>query len=88
MAFINRLVADLRVASMRLPQSSVPCPKCKTGQLRLRKGEKGNFWGCSHWKAEPEPGQLSCDARYPDANGSPNFQATPKHKGFGFKRVG
>ncbi|KGX18548.1 DNA topoisomerase [Burkholderia pseudomallei] len=82
--FVAKVVTDLLVARMKLPlAASVPCPKCKTGQLRLRKSDKGPFWGCTNWQAEPK-----CDARYSDANGKPNFQATSKGKGFGFKKMG
>lgn len=82
--FVTKVVTDLRTARMALPVAqAVQCPKCKTGQLRLRKSDKGPFWGCTNWQAEPK-----CDARYPDANGKPNFQATSKGKGFGFKKMG
>ena len=32
-------------------QVSARCPKCKDGYLRMRKGKKGNFWGCSKYPA-------------------------------------
>uniref|UniRef100_UPI003742B7F1 topoisomerase DNA-binding C4 zinc finger domain-containing protein n=1 Tax=Ralstonia chuxiongensis TaxID=2957504 RepID=UPI003742B7F1 len=62
--------------------AATTCPKCKTGHLRLRKSDKGPFWGCSNWQAEAK-----CDARFPDANGMPKVQSAPKSRGFGFKRA-
>ena len=85
-AFITKVVEQLRTAKMNLPVApSVVCPKCKTGQLRRLKGEKGPFWGCSNYQAEPK-----CAASYPDQDGKPNFHAAPKAKGkgFGFKKAG
>ncbi len=32
-------------------QVTTRCPKCKNGYLRMRKGRKGNFWGCSKYPA-------------------------------------
>ena len=85
-AFITKVVTGLRTASMNLPVvPGVPCPKCKSGLLRPRQGEKGPFWGCSNFTVEPK-----CSASYPDQDGRPNFQMKAKSagKGFGFKKVG
>ncbi|CAE6846713.1 DNA topoisomerase 3 [Paraburkholderia nemoris] len=85
-AFITKVIEQLRTAKMNLPvASTVQCPKCRTGQLRRLKGEKGAFWGCSNYQAEPK-----CAASFPDQDGKPDFQAKPKAKGkgFGFKKAG
>ena len=82
--FITKVVTGLRTASMNLPVApGVPCPKCKSGQLRQIKSEKGPFWGCSNFNAEPK-----CSASYPDQDGKPNFQMKAKPaKGFGIKKA-
>jgi DNA topoisomerase-3 len=43
--FIQTEVVGLK--SEGTPQH--PCPTCKSGHLRLRKGPKGKFWGCSNY---------------------------------------
>ncbi|SMG61571.1 DNA topoisomerase [Paraburkholderia susongensis] len=83
-AFITKVVGQLRTAAMNLPVApSVPCPKCKVGLLRKLKSEKGPFWGCSNFQADPK-----CTASYPDNDGQPDFTVKPKvkGKGFGFKK--
>ncbi|RYZ91122.1 MAG: DNA topoisomerase III [Proteobacteria bacterium] len=46
------------------------CPECKKAPLRKRKGQKGDFWGCS---AYPE-----CRASFEDLKGMPSLKAKPK----------
>jgi DNA topoisomerase-3 len=85
-AFVTRVVEQLRTAKMNLPVAqAVPCPTCRTGALRRINGEKGAFWGCSNYQAEPK-----CAGSWPDKGGKPDFKPKPKGggKGFGFKRAG
>jgi len=44
------------------------CPTCKTGLLRRKAAEKGPFWFCSHWNAEPK-----CEAKFRDIDGKPDL---------------
>lgn len=43
-----------------------PCPDCKSGHLRQRKGPKGAFWGCSGYPA--------CSYTAPDIKGKPDIK--------------
>lgn len=44
------------------------CPKCGTGDLRLKEGRQGIFWYCTNWDASPK-----CDATFPDKGGRPKL---------------
>lgn len=48
----------------------IDCPKCGKGHLRLKKSDKGKFWGCSTY---PE-----CKATFDDAKGKPDMSAKEK----------
>lgn len=50
------------------PVATAPCPTCKTGSLRRRVNEKGAWWFCSNWNAEPK-----CEARHQDDKGKPDL---------------
>ncbi|MDK2126709.1 DNA topoisomerase [Parachitinimonas caeni] len=50
------------------PSAEIPCPKCQKGQLRRKQNEKGAFWFCTQWNADPK-----CDARYADQKGQPDM---------------
>lgn len=81
-AFVKRVVTDLRSAPMQLA-IALPCPTCGTGQLRrISKGEEA-FWGCSNYKADPP-----CKTTYRDDGGQPAKAAATGRKKFGFKRGG
>lgn len=80
MQLIRKLVQDAATIDLNVPvAASFPCPKCKTGTLRLRKGSKGAFWSCTNWNADPK-----CDATFDDARGKPN--TNPRPAGAGLKR--
>lgn len=55
------------------------CPVCHNGILRLIKGPKGAFWGCSHYTS-------GCKASFSDANGSPAIYPCPEC-GTGFMKT-
>jgi hypothetical protein len=42
------------------------CPKCGTGRLKSKQGERRLFWYCTNWNASPK-----CDARFADDAGYP-----------------
>ena len=52
-AFVRELMQDGYGISVfgRLPESDVPCPKCKEGRLERRENRRsaGTFYGCSNW---------------------------------------
>lgn len=50
------------------PQASVPCPTCKTGGLRRKTNDKGAYWYCSNWNADPK-----CEAKFQDDKGNPDL---------------
>ncbi|MBI9112362.1 DNA topoisomerase [Maridesulfovibrio ferrireducens] len=58
--------------NLDIKSDAIQCPKCKKGILKLRKGPKGKFWGCS---AYPE-----CNAIVQDKSGKPNITAKPAKK--------
>lgn len=71
--FINHqteIINNLLDAAKNLkitPNESLPlCPKCGKF-LKLRKGSKGMFWGCS--------GYPDCKTTFPDKRGKPDFEA-------------
>lgn len=83
MQLITKLVTDANTATLNVPVApKVPCPDCKTGQLKQRKGKNGAFWSCTNWNAEPK-----CTAAYDDFRGKPNFNPKPKG-GFAAKKSG
>lgn len=47
---------------------AVPCPACKTGGLRRKTNDKGAYWYCSNWNADPK-----CDAKFQDDKGNPDL---------------
>lgn len=66
-AYITDLCS--RAGGIKLKEiEQIACPSCGKGNLRIRKGEKGKFWGCSQY---PE-----CKATFPDNSGKPELQKT------------
>ncbi len=67
--WVTDVVAQARTATMKLPLAAgaTLCPKCKSGVLRRKEGEKGAYWYCGNWNHATD----KCDARYQDANGKP-----------------
>lgn len=63
--FVTKYVEDAKTSTLSLPASH-PCPVCKTGYLRRRKGARGDFWGCS---AYPE-----CKTSFDDKVGKPDLE--------------
>lgn len=62
--FITRLCTHAVSADMvRNTKNQNPCPVCGKGELRLRKGVNGKFWGCNQY---PE-----CRASFEDNKGKP-----------------
>jgi len=51
------------------PASGPECPTCKTGQLRRKTNDKGSYWYCSNWNAEPD----KCEAKFQDDKGKPDL---------------
>jgi len=49
------------------PPVSIPCPTCKTGHLRRKENDKGAYWFCTNWNAEPD----KCDSKFQDVSGKP-----------------
>lgn len=47
---------------------TVKCPACESGQLRRKTNEKGAYWYCSNWNADPK-----CEAKFQDDKGQPDF---------------
>ncbi len=72
--WIAQVVRAASSMTMTLPKAAgvVMCPKCKSGQLRRKEGEKGAYWYCANWNREPD----KCDARFQDAGGKPVLTAT------------
>ena len=55
---------------LKIKASKYTCPKCKTGNLKKRKGQWGDFWSCSD--------REKCRATFSATKGKPNL--TPKNK--------
>lgn len=47
--FIKELAEISRVKGAKHLRRTEPCPNCATGELKLRKGKLGLFWGCSNY---------------------------------------
>lgn len=74
---VTNLVQQGTSATLALPQApKIPCPQCKTGELKKRKGANGLFWGCTGYKD-------GCKASYDDYRGKP--RTTPKASAGGRK---
>lgn len=70
---VSTLVAKAKATPLVLPQAPrIPCPQCKEGELRKRKGSNGAFWGCTRYND-------GCKASYDDNRGKP--RTTPKASG-------
>lgn len=66
---IRTLVTQASRAALALPTApKIPCPECKTGELKRRKGSKGYFWGCTGYKD-------GCKASFDDNRGKPKTGA-------------
>ncbi len=75
--FLHDLVAaETSVFAQPAKIEGVTCPVCKTGVLRLIKGAKGAFWGCSNYNN-------GCKASFSDEHGQPAIYPCPEcKKGF------
>lgn len=51
------------------PPLDVDCPTCKQGKLRRKTNDKGSFWYCTRWNADPK-----CAAKFQDDSGKPDFE--------------
>lgn len=65
--YIEGLIADLSKNGLNITGNAAHCPACESGFLRKRKGQNGDFWGCTCY-----PG---CKATFPDKNGTPDMEA-------------
>lgn len=61
--YIEGLIADLGKNGLNITGNAIRCPACERGFLRKRKGQNGDFWGCSCY---PE-----CKTSFPDKDGKP-----------------
>lgn len=52
--------------------SAMDCPRCRTGMLKCKEGNRGLFWYCTNWDTAPK-----CDARYEDLGGRPRLTTSP-----------
>ncbi|MCD0253109.1 DNA topoisomerase 3 [Xanthomonas campestris pv. campestris] len=67
---VTTLVKAAAATPLKLPAvPKIPCPVCKEGELKRRKGAKGVFWGCTRYND-------GCKASYDDNRGKP--QTKPK----------
>lgn len=68
---IARKAAPVTASASTVAASSVPCPVCEKGKLRLLNGSKGAFWGCSEFRA-------GCKTSCHDVSGSPDLSKFSK----------
>ncbi|MDH0073194.1 DNA topoisomerase 3 [Stenotrophomonas maltophilia] len=62
---VTTLVRNAQQAPLNLPPPvRHPCPKCKSGTLRKRRGSNGMFWSCSEY-------ENGCTATFDDFRGKP-----------------
>ncbi|OAT35720.1 DNA topoisomerase III [Hafnia paralvei ATCC 29927] len=61
--YISGLIDNLAKNGINISSNAAKCPVCNKGFLRKRKGQKGDFWGCTCY---PE-----CKTTFPDKNGKP-----------------
>lgn len=47
-------------------ENAIKCPNCDNGELRVIKGQYGNFWGCSEYAN-------GCRTKFQDFNGKPDL---------------
>lgn len=62
-SYISGLIDSLAKNGINISSNATTCPVCNKGFLRKRKGQKGDFWGCTCY---PE-----CKTIFPDKNGKP-----------------
>jgi DNA topoisomerase-3 len=64
--YIAGRIDDLAQNGINITSNAPACPDCQKGFLRKRKGQKGDFWGCTCY---PE-----CKATFPDKGGKPSME--------------
>lgn len=47
--YISRLIDNINNHGINISSNALPCPVCKEGFLRKRKGQNSVFWGCSRF---------------------------------------
>ena len=57
-------IRELIAVKTEIEQPKIICPECQAGELKLRHGKFGDFWGCSRYKE-------GCTAIYKNVNGRP-----------------
>ena len=57
-------IRELIAVKTEIEQPKIICPECQAGELKLRHGKFGDFWGCSRYKE-------GCAATYKNVNGRP-----------------
>ncbi|EDT2962890.1 type IA DNA topoisomerase [Salmonella enterica subsp. enterica] len=61
--YIAGIIAQLDKNGINISSNATPCPVCRKGVLRRRKGQNGIFWACSTYPV--------CKTAFPDNNGKP-----------------
>lgn len=64
--YIAGIIDQLDKNGINISSNATPCPVCRKGTLRRRKGKNGIFWACSSY---PE-----CKTAFPDNNGKPALE--------------
>lgn len=66
---VTSLVEKAKASPLNLPAApKIPCPQCKEGELKRRKGSNGFFWGCTRYLD-------GCKASFDDYRGKPKTTA-------------
>lgn len=65
-SFVSQSKAKITAYMQTNDRWTESCPKCGTGRLKSKQGEKRLFWYCTNWNASPK-----CDAKFADDAGYP-----------------
>jgi DNA topoisomerase-3 len=68
--YLAERISEVKDKGFKITSNMVSCHKCKTGFIGRRKSVNSLFWACNN---RPE-----CKTSYPDKNGKPDLEATPK----------